>query len=43
MRKIAEAVDDGNIDEDEQREIEEAELQVYWHLHIRPFIIANVR
>jgi hypothetical protein len=28
MRLIAAAIDDGNVDEDEQREIEQAELQV---------------
>ena len=28
MRLIATAIDDGNVDEDEQREIEQAELQV---------------
>lgn len=28
MRMIAAAIDDGNIDEDEQQEIDEAELQV---------------
>ena len=28
MRMIAAAIDDGNIDEDEQKEIDEAELQV---------------
>ena len=28
MRLIAEALDDGNVDEEEQKQIEEAELQV---------------
>lgn len=32
MQKIAEALDDGNIDEDEEKEIEEAEVQVHSHL-----------
>ena len=28
MRMIAEALDDGNVDDEEQKQIEEAELQV---------------
>ena len=43
MQKIAKALDDGNIDEDEQKEIEEAEAQVQSHLRACMHLHASAR
>ena len=43
MRMIAAAIDDSNIDEDEQKEIDEAELQVRDAARITIRLLANSR